>query len=183
MTEAVRLANQITDLETYDPPYPELVQTAAALLWEQLLWMRERLQTARLMQEVRVWREREGRREGALAMESMHVLLYAMFGSTPKGVALHILILSYSHTFIFSYPHILIFSYIHILILSYSHTFIFSYSHILIFSCTHAQWDHPTLTVEEVTGSDKPLDLIGQFLLDIEKRVQRRYLKPPLRDK
>ena len=66
MTEAVRLANQITDLEMYDPPYPELAQTAAALLWEQLMWMRERLQTARLMQEVRGCggRGREGGKEG-----------------------------------------------------------------------------------------------------------------------
>lgn len=72
MTEAIQLANQITELETYDPPYPELAQTAAARLYEELLWMRERLQTARLMQEVRGsgrrergrWRERGREMDG-----------------------------------------------------------------------------------------------------------------------
>ena len=45
------------------------------------------------------------------------------------------------------------------------------------------QWDHPTVTVEEVKGYEDPLSFIGQFLLLVEQSVERRYLKPPLRDK
>ena len=45
------------------------------------------------------------------------------------------------------------------------------------------QWEHPTVTVEEVGGYEDPLRYIGQFLLLVEQSVQRRYLRPPLRDK
>jgi hypothetical protein len=50
-TEAVQLANQIADLEVYDPAYPEMTLSAALSLFCSIMRMKDRLHEAQLLQE------------------------------------------------------------------------------------------------------------------------------------
>jgi hypothetical protein len=45
------------------------------------------------------------------------------------------------------------------------------------------EWEHLPVTVEEVRGREEPLRYVGQLLLLVEQSVERRFLRPPLRDK
>ena len=51
-TEASQLANQITELAVYDPPYPERTLPATLALFIDIAKMKERLHVAQLLQEV-----------------------------------------------------------------------------------------------------------------------------------
>ena len=51
-TEAARLAAKISGLDEYDPPYPELALTATLHLFYDIVRMKDRLEVARLLQEV-----------------------------------------------------------------------------------------------------------------------------------
>ena len=51
-TEAVQLANQIADLEVYDPAYPEMTLSANLSLFCSIMTMKDRLHEAQLLQEV-----------------------------------------------------------------------------------------------------------------------------------
>ena len=51
-TEAAQLANQIADLEVYDPGYPEVTLAATLSLFCGIVEMKDRLHEAQLLQEV-----------------------------------------------------------------------------------------------------------------------------------
>ena len=54
-TEAARLANEMAELEVYDPPYPELAMQATLHLFCEVMRMKDRLQVAQLLQDVSVY--------------------------------------------------------------------------------------------------------------------------------
>ena len=52
VTEAAQLANQITDLEIYDPVYPEMTLCVTLSLFSSIVRMKDRLHEAQLLLEV-----------------------------------------------------------------------------------------------------------------------------------
>ena len=53
--EILQLVNQIAGMETYDPSYPEMARRACVGLYSDILGMKERLELAKLLQDVSQW--------------------------------------------------------------------------------------------------------------------------------